>query len=92
MLFKKGQKNYLAKLKIKFKASFTEALWIDNIFLFLNKHFLTNDLLPFLIQINNKPIGFFLVPPLWTSTTVIYTDIPVLVILFKFFTIDKQVS
>ena len=65
---------------------------MDILFLFLNKHFLTNDLLPFLIPINTKPIGFFLVPPLGPATPVIDTDIPVLVILFKFLTIDKQVS
>ena len=42
MPFKKEQKIYLAKLKIKFKVLFTVALWIDFLFLFLNKYFLTN--------------------------------------------------
>ena len=39
MLFKKEQKNYLAKVKIKFKALFTDAFCIKFLFLFLNKNF-----------------------------------------------------
>ena len=36
MLLKKGQRTYLAKLKIKFKALFTDAFWIKILFFFLN--------------------------------------------------------
>ena len=62
------------------------------LFLFLNKYFLTNVLLPFLIQMNTKPTGFFLVPPLGPAIPVIETEIFVLLILLKFLTITKQVS
>ena len=41
MLFKKGQRIYLVKLKIKFKDLIIAALWIDILFLFLKKYFLT---------------------------------------------------
>ena len=48
--------------------------------------------MPFFIPINTKPTGFCLVPPLGPAIPVIETDIFVLEILFKFLTIDKQVS
>ena len=92
MLFKKEQKNYLIKVKIKPKALFTVALCIEDLFLFLNMYLLTMVLLAFLIPIKTKPTGFFLVPPLGPATPVIETEILVLLILFNFVTIDKQVS
>ena len=41
MLFKEEQKIYLAKLKIKFKALLTVALWIKTLLLLLKWFFLT---------------------------------------------------
>ena len=49
-------------------------------------------LLPFFKPINTKPTGFSIVPPLGPAMPVTETEIFVLLILFKFLTIDKQVS
>ena len=92
MLFKRGQKIYLVIPRIKFKAFFTVAFCIDDLFLLLNKYLYICVLIPFFIPIKTRPTGFCFVPPLGPAIPVIATLMLAFDILDKLLTIARQHS
>ena len=87
MHFKTGLSSYLAALRSRYRAFFTVAFCIEDLFLLLNKNLFISILAPFLTPIYTKPTGFFLVPPLGPAIPVIETLILAFEILDKLLTI-----